>query len=107
MNDIKPPVDNLADIWPWVSTIVLSMWGGIVQYAQRVRAGESFSWQALSLDLIVCSFAGLLTFLLCESADIHGALQAVMIAISAHMGTRAIASLEVVRDRILGGVTKP
>lgn len=103
MNDIKPPVDNLADIWPWASTFLLSMWGGLVQYAQRVRNGEKFSWMALALDLVVCSFAGLLTFLLCESAGIRGPIQAVLIAISAHMGTRAISSLEVVRDRILGG----
>lgn len=104
--DLKPPSDPtpLADIWPWLSTFGLSMWGGLVQYAQRVRNGEAFSWKALALDLVVCSFAGLLTFLLCESAGIDGPLQAVLIAVSAHMGTKAIASLEVVRDRILGGV---
>lgn len=103
--DLKPPDGQtpIADIWPWLSTFGLSLWGGLVHYAQRVRNGEPFSWRAMALDLIVCSFAGLLTFLMCESAGIRGPIQAVLIAVSAHMGTRAIASLEVVRDRILGG----
>lgn len=104
--EIKSPggPGHLADLWPWVSTLCLSVWGGLVQYAQRVRRGEAFSWVALVLDLVICSFAGLLTFLMCEAAGITGPVQAVLIAVSAHMGTRAIASLEVVRDRILGGV---
>lgn len=104
--EFKPPNNHslLTDLWPWLTTFGLSMWGGLVQYVQRVRNGEVFSWKALALDLVVCSFAGLLTFLLCESAGIQGPIQAVLIAVSAHMGTRAISSLEVVRDRILGGV---
>ena len=105
--DQFPPPPKFHDLWPWVSTLCLSIWGGAVQYAQRVRNGETFSWVSLGLDLVVCSFAGLLTFLLCEAASIRGPMQAVLIAISAHMGTRAIASLEVVRDRILGGGNKP
>lgn len=47
--EIKPPngPGHLADLWPWVSTLCLSVWGGLVQYAQRVRRGETFSWVAI------------------------------------------------------------
>lgn len=104
--DLKPPEnhEHLVNVWPWLTTLALSIWGGGVQYAQRLRRGERFSWRALILDLVVCSFAGLLTSQLCEAAGIYGPMQIVMVAVSAHMGTRAIASLEIVRDRILGGI---
>ena len=88
---------------PWVVTIALSTWGGLVQYAQRLRRGEPFSWRSLALDLVISPFAGLLTWLLCQSAGITGPLSAVLIAVSGHMGTRAIASLETFRERVFGG----
>ncbi len=99
--DIKPP-DQLTDLLPWVSTTALATWGGIVGYAQRLRSGEVFSWRLLIIDLVISSFAGVLTWLLCEAAGIGGPISAMLIAISGHMGTRAIASLEAVRERIFG-----
>lgn len=96
------PHDGLSDIWPWITTVLLSAWGGAVQYAQRVRAGEKFDWLMLALDLLISSFAGILTWLLCQSAEIYGPMSAVMIAVSGHMGTRAIASLVAIRERLFG-----
>jgi hypothetical protein len=97
---------DLADVLPWITTIALSAWGGAVQYAQRVRSGEKFSWSMLTIDIVISSFAGVLTWFLCEASDIHGPMAAVLIAISGHMGTRAIASLVTIRERIFG-VDKP
>ncbi|MFY9326499.1 MAG: phage holin family protein [Georgfuchsia sp.] len=99
--DIKPP-DAIGDLLPWLSTIALSAWGGAVQYAQRVRQGEKFSWPMLTIDIVISSFAGVLTWFMCEAGDIHGPMAAVLIAISGHMGTRAIASLVTIRERIFG-----
>lgn len=98
--DLKPT--EIGDFLPWLSTIALSAWGGVVQYAQRVRQGEKFSWMMLIIDIVISSFAGVLTWLMCEASDIHGPLAAVMIAVSGHMGTRAIASLVTIRERIFG-----
>ncbi len=100
--EIKP-TEGFGDLLPWISTIALSAWGGAVQYAQRVRAGERFRWGTLMIDIVISSFAGVLTWFLCEASDIHGPLAAVLIAISGHMGTRAIASLVTIRERIFGG----
>lgn len=99
--EIKP-TEGIADLLPWISTVALSAWGGAVQYAQRVRAGEKFSWPMLTIDIVISSFAGVLTWFLCEASDIHGPLAAVLIAISGHMGTRAIASLVTIRERLFG-----
>lgn len=95
-------MDFLRSVGPWLSTIALSTWGGLVQYAQRVRSGEPFAWRALVIDLVISSFAGILTYLLCQASGIAGPVAAVLIAVSGHMGTRAIASLEAFRERVFG-----
>lgn len=87
---------------PFLYATLLSIWGGFVQYASRVRAGEKWSWFAMCLDLIVCSFAGLMAFFLCQALGILDWQAAIVIAITAHEGTRAIGLMVRFRDRILG-----
>lgn len=95
--------DMLRQLLPYVTTLVLSCWGGFVSYIQRLRVhARKFSWRELGFDLIISSFAGLLTHLLCQYSHIDGYMSSVLIAISGHMGTRAIASFERIRDRVLG-----
>ena len=93
----------LKGILPYISTLVLSSWGGIVSYIQRMRVhSKKFSWKELGFDLTISSFAGLLTHFFCEYSNVSGAMSAILIAVSGHMGTRAIASFEKMRDRIFG-----
>ena len=54
------------------------------------------------LDLVVCSFAGLLAFFICQSMGVDGWKSAVVISITAHEGTRAINLMIRFRDRALG-----
>lgn len=88
---------------PYISTFLLSCWGGIVSYIQRLRIHRhKFNWRDLTFDLVISSFAGLLTHFFCEYANVGGSMSAILIAVSGHMGTRAIASFERMRDRIFG-----
>ena len=88
---------------PYLSTLFLSCWGGIVSYIQRLRIHRSrFNWKDLTFDLVISSFAGLLTHFFCEYSNVGGSMSAILIAVSGHMGTRAIASFEKMRDRIFG-----
>jgi hypothetical protein len=90
-------------ISPYLSTVFLACWGGAVSYISRIRKGKcKVNWRELFFDLVVSSFAGVLTHLLCESVGIEGAKAAMLIAVSGHMGTRAIAGFEHLRDRIFG-----
>lgn len=96
-------VEWIRQVLPYLSTLFLSCWGGIVSHIQRLRIKSAkFSWRELSFDLAISSFAGLLTHFFCEYSNVSGSMSAILIAISGHMGTRAIASFEKMRDRIFG-----
>lgn len=88
--------------FPFIYTFLLSIWGGTVSHIQKLRKTQrkfklgSEYW----MDIIICSFAGLLTYFSCMYAGIEGWMQAILISISAHMGTRAIASFESLHNRI-------
>lgn len=98
-------VEWFRQILPYLSTLVLSCWGGVVNHIQRLRKGNrKFNWRELSFDLLTSSFAGILTHFLCDAAGIEGAKAAMLIAISGHMGTRAIASFQALHERIFGDV---
>lgn len=74
----------------------LSLLGGAASFVRRVRNGQSKYSNIVELigELVVSSFAGLVTFFLCQSAGFDGALSAAFIAISGHMGTRVIFKFE-------------
>lgn len=96
-------VEFFKQLLPYLSTLFLSCWGGIVSYIQRLRIHRSrFNWKDLTFDLVISSFAGLLTHFFCEYSNVGGSMSAILIAVSGHMGTRAIASFEKMRDRIFG-----
>lgn len=103
MHDKGPGIfDFLHQIAPYATTVFLSTWGGIVNYIQSVRKGRTFSWRELMFDLITSSFAGLLTYYFCLSAGISDTMSAILIAISGHMGTRAISGFEAIHRQIFG-----
>jgi len=97
----------VAQNLPFLYAMILSIWGGFVQYADRVRAGEQWNWFAMTLDLVVCSFAGLIAFFLCQSLGVLDWQAAIVIAVTAHEGTRAIGLMVRFRDKILGIETRP
>ncbi len=101
--EINRVFEWFGSLLPYVSTLILSCWGGIVSYIQRMRmSSKKFSWRELLFDLVVSSFAGLLTHFFCEYANVNGSMAAILIAVSGHMGTRAIIGFEKIRDRIFG-----
>jgi hypothetical protein len=90
----KDPLNYSLLTYGWV--VGISLWGGIAGYARKVNAGLVTRFSILELlgELMVSSFVGLVTFWGCESANIDSMLSAVLIAISAHMGSRAIFMIE-------------
>lgn len=90
----KDPTTYSLLTYAWVT--LLSMLGGFVNFASKVREGRARPFNIIELvgELITSGFAGLLTFFLCEAAGIGQLLSAPLIGISGHMGTRALFLLE-------------
>ncbi len=72
----------------WLFALFLATWGGAVQYATRVREGEQWSWPNFLLDLVICSFFGILAYFACLSTNIEGPYMALIIAMSGHQGAK-------------------
>ena len=100
---IKALLDALQSAFPWLATIVLSIFAAIAQYAGNLRGGlETWQLKNLLLDATICVFVGTLTHLVCEWQEVDGVLRSILVAINAHMGTRAMMQYEKLRDRLLG-----
>ena len=80
--------------YAWV--IFLSIWGGVVNYVNKVKAGTATRFNITELigDIVTSGFVGVLTFWMCQASDIDPLLTAVMVGVAGHMGARAIAKLE-------------
>ena len=85
----KHPIDYDWITYLWVFGI--SIWGGIVHHALRNK--KLVLWLLLR-DIVVSAFVGLITFYLCEATNIKPLYTAVMVAISANMGSRIIYQYE-------------
>lgn len=90
----RNPFDYSFLTYLWVMS--LSAFGGIVNFSRKLRERRASPFRLTEFigELVTSAFAGLLTFWLCESQGLNPLISAVMIAISGHMGSRAIFKLE-------------
>lgn len=81
---------------------MLSMWGGVVSFFQKVRDGKTRASNIMEFlgELSTSAFVGLATFYLCEFGGVDRLLTAVFVAVSGHMGTKAIFLLEMGAEKI-------
>ena len=80
--------------YAWV--LLLSTWGGVASFINKVRAGKvrPFNVAELVGEVMISGFVGVLTFWLCEEANMSELVTAVCIGVSSHMGTRGLFRLE-------------
>lgn len=96
-------VSWVQEYLPWVYAFALSLWGGIVHIAQRLKNGETLRGVDFALDVVVCSFAGSIAFFICQWQGFEGWPSAIVISLSAHSGPRAVALYLDMHDRFLRG----
>lgn len=91
----KDPTTYSMITYLWV--IGLSTIGGFVSFMRKVREGNAKFINITELigEIVTAGFAGVLTFWLCEAADIAPLVSAAMVGVSGHMGSRVIMQLEV------------
>jgi hypothetical protein len=98
----KGLADYTMFTWAWV--LAMSMWGGLVSFVQKVRAGKvrAFNFIEMIGELAVSAFVGVLTFLIAEQANTPELVTAALVGISSHMGTRGLFRLEQFLTKYLG-----
>jgi xanthosine utilization system XapX-like protein len=104
---MTPVEDLMAQLRTGAVVLGLSMLGGFVSWIMKVRSGASPAWGITGLigELCISAFAGLICFLLCRSAGLSETMTALLVAMSGHMGTRAIKAFEAFAERKWGAFT--
>lgn len=95
----KTPFDYSIITYLWVALI--SVMGGIANFFHKVKMGavRAFNITEFVGEIFISAFTGMITFWLCEWAAIAPLLSAVLIAVSGHMGSRAIFLIEKAIER--------
>lgn len=78
----------------WVFGV--SLWGGLVSFFERKN--EPFSWVRLFAHLLSSSFAGMMTFYICQYGHIAEPLTGALCGVAAHMGTPALLRMKIIKQ---------
>lgn len=84
----KDPLSYEWLTYAWV--IALSGWGGAASYLGKIKKGRSFSFAELVGELCISGFVGVLTFYLCQAAEIPPPFAAFLVGVAGHMGSRSL-----------------
>lgn len=103
----KDPATYDLLTYAWV--FVLSAWGGAVNFMTKLKRGHVRAFNIVEFlgELFISAFSGLLTFYLCEASNIGRLHEAVLVAISGHMGARLIILFERYLERYFGSKISP
>lgn len=91
--EIDDPFGYKVVVYLWV--IVIGLMGGISGYVRKLKNNYTrFSIAEILGECVISVTVAIFTFWLCEWAHIVGPLQAALIGLSSHMGSRALFQLE-------------
>ena len=90
----KDPSNIPLITYAWV--LMLSLLGGIASFMQKLKAGHTRVFNVVEFvgECFISALVGIVTFFLCESADVSRVKAAALVAISGHMGSKAMKLLE-------------
>ncbi len=100
----KDPSSYSLLTYLWV--FALAMMGGVVNFFRKIKSGQSSMFNLIEFigEVVTSAFAGVITFWICEHADIAPLVTAALVGISGHAGSRAIYFIEdVLRARFPDG----
>ena len=88
-------VSWLLQIVPMGFAVLLAALGGAVQYFNKIdKHGMPFSFVKLLIEVGTSGFVGIVSFELCDAAGLSWQITAALVAISGHMGARALILIE-------------
>jgi len=74
----------------WV--FALAILGGVVSFMRKLQEGHTRVFNLVEFigEIVTSAFAGVLTFWMCEHANISPLMTAAFVGVSGHMGSRAL-----------------
>lgn len=86
----KDPTSYSMLTYSWV--IALAAVGGVVNFMRKLQAGHAraFNFVEFIGEVVTAGFTGVITFWLCEHAQISPLFTAALVGVSGHMGSRAL-----------------
>jgi len=83
---------SLKALVPTLWMIVIAALGGVANFYQKVKTGKARAFNVMELigEVLVSAFVGLITFWICKGYGVNEWLTAASVAITGHMGSRAI-----------------
>ena len=74
----------------WV--FALAILGGVVSFMRKLQEGHTRVFNLVEFigEIVTSDFAGVLTFWMCEHANISPLMTAAFVGVSGHMGSRAL-----------------
>ncbi len=90
MNEKDPFTTYSWVTYAWV--LGLSCVAGLSSFLGKVKRGEARATNIVEFigEIVTAALVGLVTFWLCESANFSHLITAALVAITGHMGTRAM-----------------
>lgn len=97
--DLQPKgnvLGAMADMLTWAVMIAISLLGGAVSFARKMKEGHAraFNFTELIGELATSAFAGIIAFNLCQWREFDIRLTIALVGICSHMGTKAIMKAE-------------
>lgn len=86
----KDPTSYSLVTYVWV--FMLAMLGGVVNFMRKLQTGHVRAFNVVEFvgEIVTSAFAGVITFWLCENAQMSQLMTAAFVGISGHMGSRAL-----------------
>ena len=111
MHELIKADDYLSFLAAWGWVFIVAGAGGVVSFIQKIKSGtEKFSFAALTGEILISAFVGVITMFFCEWANFNLWLSAALIGVCGHMGSRALFVMETLITRKIAkylGVAAP
>lgn len=90
----KDPTSYSLITYGWV--FMLAILGGVVNFMRKLQQGHARVFNLIEFvgEIVTSAFAGVLTFWLCEHAQISPLMTAAFVGVAGHMGSRTMFVLE-------------
>lgn len=83
---------SLKNLIPTLWMVAVAAIGGVANFYAKVKSGKAraFNFMELLGEILVSAFVGLVTYWICKGYGVNEWLTAAAVAITGHMGSRAI-----------------